>query len=573
MKKTININLGGIAFIIDENAFDTLHKYLEALKKKFDNQAERDEIMHDIELRLAEMFGKSTSGNKEVIGITDVNEAIAILGQPEDIAGDESAENQSVTETLSTFTAPTQPMSKRLFRDVDDAKVGGVIAGLCHYFGISDPVWLRIAAVVLIFPTSGAIIFIYLLLLIVVPKAITAAEKLQMKGEPVNINTIEKEVKDAANRFSDSVKSVNSGGFFQRMADIFLSLVKVAGKIISVFIIFICVILLIAISISFFTFYVFGTSHLASVSHMLVDQSYIITVFSFGFLLACAVPVIALIYGGFRILLGGNSRSKWLNWTLLGLWILGIVMLAFTGAKTLVNFKHEAIKKEDRLLLMQPVNGNLYVQLADSTANGWRKTDDNNEDEDEDEMSHVGIVINGRNLSDIDVFPVGEPEFELAVSDNDSFYIQKVISSYGKDNTDALKNADMLLYSFSQTDSILNLSAKTQLAKTSKWRKQNLKIRLYVPEGKKVVFASNMDDIEATVKGNSGFDDTDFAGTTWIVEKGKVKCLNCEEDNAGTELEEQIQEEENKIKKEEKRIEKVIIRKEKNSKDKSDEDF
>jgi phage shock protein PspC (stress-responsive transcriptional regulator) len=77
-----------------------------------------------------------------------------------------------------------------LFRDPDDAKVSGVISGLCHYFGINDPVWLRIAAVILIPLTSGSIILVYLLMAIVVPKANTSAEKLQMKGEPINISTI-----------------------------------------------------------------------------------------------------------------------------------------------------------------------------------------------------------------------------------------------------------------------------------------------------------------------------------------------------------------------------------------------
>ena len=124
---------------------------------------------------------------------------------------------------------------RRHFRDPDDAKIGGVISGLCHYFGISDPVWIRIAAIALLFLSFFSITFLYLLLLVIIPKANTAAEKLQMKGEPVNINTIEKEIKEAAGRATDSVhRMLNEQNVFERLWGIVVSILTVLAKLFAI---------------------------------------------------------------------------------------------------------------------------------------------------------------------------------------------------------------------------------------------------------------------------------------------------------------------------------------------------
>src|ERR1035441_6233526 len=124
MRKTLNINLGGLAFIIDENAFELLHTYLEALKRKFNNEAERTEIMNDIESRMAELFSQRLGGRKEVVGIEDVQAVTDAMGKPEDIAGEEptaSGPSSSGANTTSTSSSTTgEPVKKRLFRDPDD---------------------------------------------------------------------------------------------------------------------------------------------------------------------------------------------------------------------------------------------------------------------------------------------------------------------------------------------------------------------------------------------------------------------------------------------------------------------
>ena len=97
MRKTLNINLGGMAFIIDENAFELLHNYLEALKRKFNNETERDEIMNDIEARIGEMLSQKLAGGKEVVSVEDVQTIMDAMGKPEDIAGEETTGQATTT--------------------------------------------------------------------------------------------------------------------------------------------------------------------------------------------------------------------------------------------------------------------------------------------------------------------------------------------------------------------------------------------------------------------------------------------------------------------------------------------
>ena len=124
MRKTLNINLGGLAFIIDENAFDLLHNYLEALKRKFGNESERDEIINDIEARIAEMLNHRLADRKEVVSVEDVQFVMDAMGKPEDIAGEEPGTSTSGASGTSaqSATAGASGPSKRLFRDPDDAR-------------------------------------------------------------------------------------------------------------------------------------------------------------------------------------------------------------------------------------------------------------------------------------------------------------------------------------------------------------------------------------------------------------------------------------------------------------------
>lgn len=523
MRKTLNINLGGRAFIIDENAYEALHHYLETLRQKFNNEAERDEILNDIEARIGEMLNQKLANYKEVVSMAEVQEVIAAMGQPEDIAGEEPGADHSGSSSQAAQAVTAGPVQKKLFRDADDAKVAGVISGMCHYFGIADPVWMRIAALVLIPLTSGSIIILYLLIMIIVPKALTSAEKLQMKGEPININTIEKEIKDAAVRTSESVnRFLKEETFFEKAGGIVIAVVTTVAKILLLLGVVVSVIALVAVCIGFVTFFVLGKSQFNPVTGLLIDNAKTLTYFSWGFLLFLGVPLLAAIYNGLRVFVGNSVRVKWLKWVFLTAWFLGLLLLLLSGYKTLVNFRQDGIKKE-QLVLMPPANGTLLVQLADSTGKPI-----NAEEEKGIESFYVneeGVFVNGVNVSEMDRIPVAKPSLEIMPSESDSFYIQEIITASGRNLPEANRHAANVLYRLNQTDTVINLDPRLYIGKNQKWRAQKIKLRIAIPEGKKLSFGNNIDLWAAVVKGDKRFDDTYFANTTWTVVNGKVKCI------------------------------------------------
>jgi len=184
MKITVSVNLGGYSFYIDEDAYSELKRYLKNLELHFAGEESSAEILSDIENRIAELFRAKMTGYKQVIIIADVNEAISILGTPEDIGDNE---NRSARDKFAT------PGYHRMYRDPDKRIIGGVCAGMGAYWNI-DPIIMRVIFIALIL-AGGLGAMIYIILWIVLPEAKTTSEKIEMKGEPVNIHNIKESVK------------------------------------------------------------------------------------------------------------------------------------------------------------------------------------------------------------------------------------------------------------------------------------------------------------------------------------------------------------------------------------------
>lgn len=187
MNKTVSINLGGFFFHIDEDAYQKLTRYINAVKRSLDPEG-RDEIVSDIESRIAELFQERIKNEKQVIGLVEVDQVISIMGQPEDYIIDEDTEPK---QSYSYSSTKNSGRAKRLYRDGENSILGGVAAGFGHYLNI-DPLWIRILFIVSPFISFGTSIVIYLILWILIPEATTTSQKLEMRGEPINISNIEK---------------------------------------------------------------------------------------------------------------------------------------------------------------------------------------------------------------------------------------------------------------------------------------------------------------------------------------------------------------------------------------------
>jgi phage shock protein PspC (stress-responsive transcriptional regulator) len=183
MKITVSINLGGYSFNIDEDAYAELKRYLKNLEFHFAGEESASEILSDIETRMAELFRTKLTSYKQVINIQDVQQVIAVLGTPEDI---------SDTEGRTTREKFSSPGYHRMYRDPDHRVIGGVCSGIAAYWKLE--LWL-VRLIFLILAFMGIGILIYLILYIVLPEAKTTAEKIEMKGNQVNIHNITESVK------------------------------------------------------------------------------------------------------------------------------------------------------------------------------------------------------------------------------------------------------------------------------------------------------------------------------------------------------------------------------------------
>jgi len=184
MKITLSINLGGYSFNIDEDAYAELKRYLKNLEFHFAQEESASEILSDIETRLAELFRTKITTYKQVITMTDVNQAISVMGTPEDIS---DSDGPSARDKFAT------PGHHRIYRDTDNRIIGGVCAGMGAYWNL-DPLIIRIIFIALVL-AGGLGVLIYLILYIVLPEARTTAQKIEMKGNPVNIHNIKDSVK------------------------------------------------------------------------------------------------------------------------------------------------------------------------------------------------------------------------------------------------------------------------------------------------------------------------------------------------------------------------------------------
>jgi len=183
MKITVSINLGGYSFNIDEDAYAELKRYLKNLELHFAGEESSSEILSDIETRMAELFRTKLTNYKKVINIQDVQQVVSVLGTPENIS---EIDRPTARDKFSS------PGYHRMYRDTDHRVIGGVCAGMAAYWDIE--LWV-VRLIFFALAMMGVGILIYLILYIVLPEAKTTAEKIEMKGNPVNIHNIKDSVK------------------------------------------------------------------------------------------------------------------------------------------------------------------------------------------------------------------------------------------------------------------------------------------------------------------------------------------------------------------------------------------
>ncbi len=367
MNKTVSANISGFVFNIEENAYDQLRQYLKSIRSKFNDEEEREEIMADIEARIAELFQERISLNKEVILETDISDIIEILGQPADFSTEDETISDSTNnyEKQKTGADVNESIRRKLFRDKDDAILGGVCSGLSYYFNV-DVFIIRLLFVVL-FITAGSGVLLYIILLIILPEAKTTADILQMKGQSVNLESIKSHISNLKASVSDKTKNKlfkqKVTSTVDRGVKVSQTILQVIGKIIGVvftfggLFFFSIMVLILFGNFSFLPF--LGDSGIDSLP-VLIDLLYPegtnVTFLFIVSAITALVPVILVIAVGVKILFNLRQKLRIFIVSLITIWFVSATIAAVKGVTLGTNFA-------------QGGEAAYRIPLADSTSN------------------------------------------------------------------------------------------------------------------------------------------------------------------------------------------------------------
>lgn len=538
MNKTVNINLGGMFFHIDEDAYQKLNRYFEAVKRSLSNSTGKDEIMKDIEMRIAELLTEKNRGDKQVVGMKDVEEVIVVMGQPEDYRIDD----EGAPETTFAFNSDAK-RKKKLYRDKDKGMIGGVAAGFGHYLGI-DALWIRILFIISPFITFGTSLVIYLILWILMPPAETTTEKLEMTGEPVNISNIEKKVREEFDSLSEKFKNVDYDKYGNQaknagerigntLSSIILKIFSIIGKVIGAFLVVTAAstlvsLLLFAITAGSLTFGEFPWTEY--VENFTDVPLWIIGLLTLG---AIGIPFFFLLILGLKLLITNmKSIGNTIKYTLLALWLISVGILIAFGIKqaTQFSFDNKVVIKE-----------NIAISSTDTLRIKFRYDDFYTKS-----IGENREFIFTQDSIGKDVIFSNDIELNLLNTDEKQAYIQIEKVAEGKSSTEAKKRAERINYNFKVQGNTLILDNFFTTELSNKYRNQEIKIYLYLPEGTLLAPDESVERFTRNYNTNltlfTDYQDKGNKNFTYRVSKTELKCLNCPAklyDENGDEIENQ----------------------------------
>lgn len=521
MNKTVNINLGGMFFHIDEDAYQKLSRYFDAIKRSLSNSNGQDEIIKDIEMRIAELVSEKHTNEKQVINLKELDEIIAIMGQPEDYRID----NNDNEEPINTFYSSGARANKKLYRDKETGMIGGVAAGLGHYFGI-DAVWLRLILVILVFAGFGSGIIAYIVLWIVMPEAVTTSEKLEMKGEPITISNIEKKVKEEFETVSEKFKNANYGKmgnqartgvdkFMGSLGEVLMTILKVFAKVLGVMLIISSLATLVILFIGVFTlgstaFIDFPWQSFFEAGNI---SEYPLWVFGLLMFAAIGIPFFFLMLLGFK-LISPNMKSigNIAKYTLVALWLISLGILISVGVRQATEFAVDGkFLHKETLPLNTTDTLKVKFQYNDLYANDLSENE---------EFMITEDANNARVIYSNDV------RLYIVKTDDKTAYIQIEKKAKGRSLSLAKKTAEKISYNYKLEGNLLTLDNYLITDFKNKYRDQAVDIFLYLPVGTLLKPDSSIQDYDDS---DDSYFNLHFSSDEYIykVEKDKVKCLNC----------------------------------------------
>ncbi|MDI1256327.1 MAG: PspC domain-containing protein [Flavobacterium sp.] len=526
MNKTVNINLGGMFFHIDEDAYQKLTKYFDAIKRSLSNANGQDEIIKDIEMRIAELVSEKHTNEKQVINLKELDEVIAIMGQPEDYRLDNEDDDNRKQSTFTAGSSSSERPSKKLYRDKETGMIGGVLAGLGHYFGV-DKVWLRIALLALFF-FYGFGFLAYIILWIVIPEAVTTSEKLEMKGEAINISNIEKKVREEFESVSERFKNVNydkmgkqvktgSEKFATSIGDVFVSIFKVFAKILGIFMIIGSLPVILMLLVGVFTlgssaFIPFPWDDYIRAGNF---SDYPVWVFGLLTFFAVGIPFFCLALLGFKLLITNmKSIGSPAKYTLIAVWVLSVAMLISMGIKQATEFSFDGTVTQKENITLQP---------TDTLMIKFRRNEQFSND-----MDHHRNFMVSTDSTNNSVIYSNDVSLRIERTDEKTPYLEIEKEAKGASLTAAKKTAEKIKYGYKREKNRLILDNYLITDFKNKFRNQNVTVVLYLPKGVKFKADKNLQDYDIS---DNDYFNLHYSSDKYTYEVGdsKVKCLDCPE--------------------------------------------
>lgn len=540
MNKVFNINLGGQPLTIDEDAYRLLENYLQSLHNHFRTSEGYEEIMSDIEARLGELL-REGMGKRAIVMIQDVKNTVSIMGKPEEFGAEPMDETAKTTEKSANAQntegsskdeksgkkSPIQT-GKRLFRDEDNSVIGGVCSGLAAYFGIEEVVWVRLAVFMLgIFTGLG--FFFYLIMWIIIPKAKTTADRLAMRGEPIDVNSIAKSIetgfddlskkvnnfganKDAQDRFGGQVAAFTSsigngiGGVLRNLGGV----AKFLAAAVSIIIIVAIVISWVAAAV--------GIAWAAPVVGYMTDEPWQGTLSVLAGFILIAVPTLELVFFVRRLLFkrGVPDAVHFVIWTI---WTINCMGIAYLGASFGKNFTHSVDKTQTYNLLNAIDTFNIAVV--------------------ENPKNNINVQFGDLRVSEEFLLSENVTLF-IEPSESGNFEFTQKMQAQGRTTDEAKTLLSRMEYTPSVSDSKLTVPAEFMIPKGLKWRGQVIDLTLKVPVGK--IFRLKESEIDAwrvvRIDEKSGRKHGGCYGSkvqTWRMTEKGAECIN-ERDRRGKKI-------------------------------------
>ncbi|MBN8790338.1 MAG: PspC domain-containing protein [Terrimonas sp.] len=596
MKKVININFQGRVIPIEETAYEALKQYIESLRRYFAHEEGRDEIINDIENRIAELFDEKLKKGAVCITDEDVNAVMVSMGRPEDFEEQDAtyagsatdyakAESSQSTTAQQVYEEPRRlsraandkvlggvcagiahymkidpavvriifaliafggfgfgvvlyiilwiilpvrslqtNVRKRLYRDPDNKLIGGVAGGLSAYFNIDTWIprlifllpflfgmlpnlfsgfWWHWRGPWVAFSGLGGTFFVtYIILWIVLPKAVTASEKLEMRGEKIDLesikNTVQEELQSVKSRgeklgteFKEKAKVVGEEmkDTLKQRTQSFASEVGPAarktgtgiGNAIGILFkaFFLCIAGIIAFSLLIALMAILYSGVAVFPLKNFLLEGFWQNFFAWSVItLFIGVPIIALVVWIVRRIMRVRSKNPYLGYTFGSLWILGLISLFVLIGMVGRNFRIKTSVNED-VTITQPANGNMFIKVMDGKVRYYSS------DWFDGDFPFLSLNEDSMLLNTV--------RLKIVKSEDSIYHIKLVKLSLGNTPASAENNASSISFPITQQDSVFYFPKGFPVSSTNKFRNQQVMEIVEVPVGKKIMVDGSID--------------------------------------------------------------------------------